>query len=80
MIINWSKREIQDQLNRIVWAATDPRQDGFTTWSCKQDLYLVKFMVEDALARCSTYEGEKEWLDQLQVEREKQQVWKALNE
>lgn len=78
MIRNWSKKEIQDQLDRIVWAATDPRQDGFTTWAYKQDLYLVRFMVEDALARCSTYEGEKEWLEEQRIEREKKQVWKTL--
>lgn len=80
MIIDWSIKEIQNQIFRILWAANDPRQDGFTTWRCKQDLYQVKFMVDQALAKCSTYAGETEWLEQQRKEQEKQQIWHALNQ
>ena len=80
MIIDWSLKEIQSHVDRMVWACTDPRQDGFTTWRCKQDLHRVKYMIEDALARCPEYSVEEEWLEQQQLEREKQQVWKTLNE
>ena len=80
MIIDWSLKEIQSHVDRMVWACTDPRQDGFTTWRCKQDLHRVKYMIEDALARCPKYSVEEEWLQEQRTEREKQQVWKTLNE
>lgn len=54
--------------------------DGFVTWGCKQDLYRVQFALEDMLKKCPTYHGEDLWLEEQQIERDKQQVWKALND
>ena len=76
MIKNWSVPQITTELQKIYYATTDPRMDGFVTWGCKQDLYRVKFAVEDMLARCPTYSIEDEWLE----ERDKELVWKALND
>lgn len=76
MIKNWSVPQITTELQKIYYATTDPRMDGFVTWSCKQDLYRVKFAVEDMLARCPTYAPETEWLE----ERDKELVWRALND
>ena len=76
MIKNWSHSLIVSELQKIYFAATDPRMDGYTTLNCKQDLYRVKFAVEDMLARCPTYSVEEEWLE----ERDKELVWKALND
>jgi hypothetical protein len=76
MIKNWSVPQITTELQKIYYATTDPRMDGFVTWGCKQDLYRVKFAVEDMLARCPTYSVEEEWLE----ERDKELVWKALND
>ena len=53
--------------------------DGFSTWRCKQDLYRVQFALEDMLNKCPTYAPELEWLEQQQLERDQQQVWRALN-
>ena len=75
MIKNWSVSQITGELQKIYYAATDPRMDGFVTWGCKQDLYCVKFALEDMLAKCSTYVGEDEFLE----EREKELVWRTLN-
>ena len=76
MIKNWNADEIISQLQRIYYATTDPRMDGYTTWGCKQDLYRVKFALEDMLKKCPTYHGEQEWLE----ERDKELVWRALND
>ena len=75
MIKNWSVTQITTELQKIYYATTDPRMDGFVTWSCKQDLYRVKFALEDMLAKCPTYSVEAEWLEQ----RDKELVWQALN-
>lgn len=76
MIKNWNADKIISDLQQIYFATTDPRMDGFVTWGCKQDLYRVKFALDDMLKQCPVYTPEAEFLEQ----HEKQKVWKSLNE
>lgn len=69
MIRDWSIKEVENQLQRIYYACTDPRMDGFVTWGCKQDLYRVKFLVDELLEKCPTYSVEAEWLRELEAEK-----------
>lgn len=55
--------------------ATDPYVTGWNNWPCKQDLYRVKFAVDEMLRNTGTFSGEAEWLE----EQEKQRMWKVLN-
>ena len=80
MIRNWNAGEIISELQKIYFATTDPRMDGYTTWACKQDLYRVQFALERMLKNCPTYSLEDEWLEEQRLEREKQQVWRTLND
>ncbi len=80
MIRNWNAGEIISELQKIYFATTDPRMDGYTTWACKQDLYRVQFALERMLKNCPTYSPEDEWLEEQQLERDKEQVWRALND
>ena len=41
MIKDWNKTDICSAIQRITFAATDPRQDGYVSWGCKQDLYEI---------------------------------------
>jgi hypothetical protein len=52
----------------------NPRNDGFTTWPIKQDLYQLKWLIESALENASTYAPEQEWLN----EQEQKKIWKIL--
>ena len=79
MIRNWNAGEIVSELQKIYFATTDPRMDGYTTWACKQDLYRVQFALERMLKNCPTYSPEEEWLEEQRVERDKEQVWSTLN-
>lgn len=74
MIKNWNVEQIINSVQKIFWAGSNPRLDGFTTWTCKQDLYRIKWAVDEMLSKMSTYEGEKEFLE----EHQKELVWKAL--
>ena len=69
MIKDWNRQQIEQEIWKIKFAATDPRMDGFVTWGCKQDLIRLKYYIEDALEDCSTYVGEQEFIDQLEAER-----------
>ena len=76
MIIRWNVDNIVSELQKCYWATTDPKMDGFTTWRCKQDLYRVKFAVDEMLKNTSTFAGEQEWLEQQQKEK----MWKVLSD
>lgn len=74
-IKRWSTEKIIGDLQQCYFVASDPRQDGFTTWPCKQDLYQVKFALDEMIARCPNYGAiEQEWLDEI----EKRKVWETL--
>ncbi len=76
MTRTWNADRIISDLQQIYFATTDPRMDGFTTWACKQDMYRVKFALDEMLNKCPTYAPEAEFLE----EHNKQLVWKALND
>ena len=80
MIISWNVDKIVSDLEKCYWATTDPKMDGFTTWRCKQDLYRVQFALECMLKNCPDYSLEEEWLEEQRLEREKEQIWRTLND
>ncbi len=49
MIIDWSLKTIKEEVDKIKYAESDKRMDGFTTWACKKDLYQVLWYVEETL-------------------------------
>ena len=74
MIKDWSVKEIKAQINKIVYGANDKMMDGFVTFGCKQDLYEILWHCEDALEKCSSYEGEEEFVKK----REQKKLLKIL--
>ena len=76
MKIDWNTAHVIAELGKMYRGANDPYVTGWNNWPCKQDLYRVKFAVDEMLKKTSKFSGEEEWLE----EHDKQQVWKALNE
>jgi hypothetical protein len=74
MIKNWSVEQVTSACQKMYYGANDPHMTGWVNWPCKQDLYRVKFAVDEMLRNTGTFEGEAEWLE----EQEKQQMWKVL--
>ena len=74
MIIDWNVDRVIDDCQRMYYGANDPYVTGWNNWPCKQDLYRVKFAVDEMLKQTSTFTGEEEWL----LEQEQQKMWKAL--
>lgn len=62
MIKDWSLENIKHEVDKIAYAESDPRMDGFVTWGCKKDLYELKFYIEDKIAKCSHYSTEESYL------------------
>lgn len=80
MITNWNVNHVIAECQKIHAGATDPNLTGWVNWPCKQDLYRVKFAVDEMLKNTSSFSGEEEWLEEQRVEREQKQIWKALND
>jgi hypothetical protein len=69
MKIDWNVNQVIGECQKMYHGATDPYVTGFVNWPCKQDLYRVKFAVDEMLAKTSTFSGEDEWLEQLEKEK-----------
>jgi len=74
--MDWNVNQVIGECQKMYRGANDPNMTGWVNWPCKQDLYRVKFAVDEMLKKTSTFVGEDEWLE----EQDKKQVWKALNE
>ena len=74
MIRTWNADQVISECQQMYHGANDPYMTGFVNWPCKQDLYRVKFAVDDMLSKTSKFTGEAEWL----LEQEQQQMWKVL--
>lgn len=80
MIISWDMVKIISDLRKCHRAINDPYETGFVQWPCKQDLYKVKFELDEMLANSPTFADEDEWVKTQAEEREKKRVWRTLNE
>jgi len=74
MIHNWNVDQVLNECQKMYHGANDPHLTGFVNWPCKQDLYRVKFAVDEMLSKTSTFTGEEEWLKQ----QEQEKMWKVL--
>ena len=74
MIKNWDADRVIGECQKMYHGATDPHVTGWNNWPCKQDLYRVKFAVDEMLKNTSRFSGEDEWL----LEQEKEKMWKVL--
>jgi hypothetical protein len=70
----WDTNDILKQINSAGSECSDMRNNGFTAWSIKQDLYKIKWRLEEILGECPTFATEDEFLS----EREKKLMWYKL--
>lgn len=66
---------IAAQINAAVYEQTSGYNDGFVSWGYKQDLYRLKWILDEALKRSPGYVPEEEWLR----EQEKKKVINILS-
>jgi hypothetical protein len=70
----WDANRVISECQQMYFGANDPHVTGWVNWPCKQDLYRVKFAVDEMLEKTSRFSGEDEWL----LEQEKDKMWKRL--
>ena len=64
-----------NEIRRAAYECNNSRTDGFVAWGIKQDLYQVKWMLDDLLKDCPTFSPEAEWLK----EQEQKKIIKILS-
>jgi tellurite resistance protein len=57
------------EINAIVYDVQDNGATGFVQWPAKQDLYRLKWFIDDAIKQCPTFSMEDEWLREQEKER-----------
>ena len=67
--MNYSLEQALLECEKMYYRATDMRATGWETWPCKQDLYRVKFLVDELLEKCPTYSVEADWLREQEAEK-----------
>lgn len=65
---------IISQLQSCAYDMNDMNMDGFYQWGCKQDLYQVKFILDELLENGHKFSPEDEWL----AEQEKEKIIRIL--
>jgi hypothetical protein len=72
---NWEVGDITSQVHNLAREISSPYNDGYTQWHCKQDLYQIKQLVDQALSKSPDFgELEQEWLQT----QEKKHIIKIL--
>jgi hypothetical protein len=67
-----SKPNVSDiigNINMLGWECRNMRNDGWTSFGYKQDLYLIKEALDLALKDAPTFVGEGEWLHEQEQKR-----------
>ena len=67
---------VHDQIRTSGAELCSPYNDGYTTWEIKKDLYQLKFLLDEILARSPTYSVEPQFLE----EQSKKKMWKTLKQ
>jgi hypothetical protein len=73
---SYSVTKAAQEINSAAYDASDSRMDGYTCWGAKQDLYRLKWILEDALKRCPQFSVEQDWLK----EQEQARILKILKD
>jgi hypothetical protein len=66
---DWNVNQVIGACQRMYHGANDHALTGWVNWPCKQDLYRVKFAVDEMLEKTGNFYGEEEWLKEQEANR-----------
>lgn len=70
----WDLNDVIHQINSAGAECNKDYNDGFMKWSIKQDLYKIKWRLEEILGECPTFPPEEKFLEL----RDQQLMWGRL--
>ena len=72
--ITWDIPVITQHIHSMKREICSPYNDGYTQWMVKQDLYRLKWILDESLNNCPAFNGEEEWLK----EQSQKKMWETL--
>jgi hypothetical protein len=61
--------EVAAQVQAMCGELLSTYTDSYVAWDCKQELYKIKWMIDNTLNKSSMYSGEEEWLKEKEQEK-----------
>jgi hypothetical protein len=61
--------DIISQIRTSAYQCSDHRTDSWIAWGLKQDLYQIKWVLDDQLKKCPQFGPEEEWIKDHAKER-----------
>lgn len=61
--VGWDILRIKQDIYRIGRTITDPKNDGFTAWEIKKQLYEIKFLIDQIIEDSPTFTPESDYLE-----------------
>lgn len=74
--ITWDIANITQQIYKMRAEVCSPYNDGFSQWPIKQDLYQLKWLIDQSLESCPTFSEEERWLK----EQDQKRMWKTIKD
>jgi len=65
----WDMPDMYSQIRALAIEIRSPYNDGFTSFSCKQELYMLKCFIEDNYSDLPKFSGEEEWEQQRIIQK-----------
>ncbi len=67
---NWDVSELTSQIHSIAREVSSPYNDGYTSWYAKQDLYILKNIIDHSLKNSPDFgDLETQWLKEQEQKR-----------
>lgn len=67
--ITHNPAEIMHRIRSMGYECRDMRTDSYIAWGIKQDLYRIKWLLDEALSKSPKFSIEDEWLEEIEKEK-----------
>lgn len=61
--------DVISQIRMAGYECSDMRTDSWIAWGIKQDLYMIKWALDESLRQCPEFSPEPEWLQEQEQNR-----------
>lgn len=66
---NHNPADLISRIRALGYECSNSRTDSYIAWGIKQDLYRLKWAIDDALSKAPTFSIEDDWLKEIEKEK-----------
>jgi hypothetical protein len=71
---SYNFQPIVQEIRAAVYECSNSKTDGHIAWGIKQDLYQLKWLLDNMLKTCPEFAPEARWL----TEQQQKKIWSTL--